>query len=178
MLAYALTLKAKCFHQRLRSKVSVLRSRLDVRDLGRKSEAYLMTQISTINDFRKRWISNQSSINTLHTHEGNQTDDINLSSKAQVKGRYAHTPKYGQIWIFGAYLGAPYIWWSGVSLKRSCKMLFRCVGLGSIGPSSQKLWPNQIFGWFPHCNYNVKLKSGGYSRFMGLLCWKFLCVIL
>ena len=46
--AYALTLKAKCFHQRLRSKVSVLRSRLDVRDLGRKSVAYLMTQIFVI----------------------------------------------------------------------------------------------------------------------------------
>ena len=25
-------------------------------------------------------------------------------------------------------------------------------GLRSIGPSSQKLWPNQIFGWSPHCN--------------------------
>ena len=32
------------------------------------------------------------------------------------------------------------IWSSGVSLKRSCKMLFRCVDLVSIGP--QKLWPN------------------------------------
>ena len=38
---------------------------------------------------------------------------------------------------------------SGVSLKRSCKMQFRRVGLRSIGPSSQKLWPNQFFGRFP-----------------------------
>ena len=30
----------------------------------------------------------------------------------------------------------------------------------------------------PHRNYNVKLLSGGHSRFMGLKCWKFLCVIL
>ena len=36
--------------------------------------------------------------------------------------------------------------------------IFRRVGLRSIGLSSQKLWPNQIFGRFPHCNYNVKLK--------------------
>ena len=36
-----------------------------------------------------------------------------------------------------------------VSLRRSCKMLFRCVGLRSIGPSSQKLWPYQILDDFP-----------------------------
>ena len=78
--------------------------------------AYLMTQISTTLGKGESQINHVS----IHTHEGNQTDDINLSSKAQVKGRYAHTPKYGQIWpniakygqmwIFGAYLGAPYIW--------------------------------------------------------------------
>ena len=38
------------------------------------------------------------------------------------------------------------IWSSGVSLKRSHKMQFRRVVLRSIGPSSQKLCPNQIFG--------------------------------
>ena len=59
------------------------------------------------------------------------------------------------IWV---HIWARKIWSSGVSLKRSCKMQFRRVGLRSIGPSSQKLWPNQIFGRFPHCNYNVKLK--------------------
>ena len=59
---------------------------------------------------------------------------------------------FGRIW---AHIWACQIWSSGVSLKRSCKMQFRRVGLRSIGPSSQKLWPNQIFGWFPHCNYNV-----------------------
>ena len=31
-------------------------------------------------------------------------------------------------------------------------MQFRCVDLRAIGPSSQKLRPNQIFGRFPHCN--------------------------
>ena len=42
-----------------------------------------------------------------------------------------------------AYLGAPNMAYE-VSLKRSCKMLFGCVGLWSIGPSSQKLWPNHF----------------------------------
>ena len=60
------------------------------------------------------------------------------------------------------------IWSSGVSLKRSCKMQFRRLGLRSIGPSSQKLWPNFIFGRLPHFDYNVKHQSGGPNRFMGL----------
>ena len=37
--------------------------------------------------------------------------------------------------VFGVRL----IWSSGVSMKRSCKMQFRRLGLRSIGPSSQKL---------------------------------------
>ena len=53
-----------------------------------------------------------------------------------------------------AYFGAPNM----VSLKKSCKMQFRRVGLRSIGPSSQKLQPNLIFGRSPHCNYNVNVK--------------------
>ena len=65
----------------------MLRSRLDVRDLGRKSEAYLMTQISTTLGKGESQIEQYNK--SIHTHEGNQTDDINLSSKAQVKGRYA-----------------------------------------------------------------------------------------
>ena len=40
------------------------------------------------------------------------------------------------IWV---HIWAGAIWSSGVSLKRSCKMQFRRVGLRSIGPSSQKL---------------------------------------
>ena len=75
---------------------------------------------------------------------------------------------FGHIWHIWARIWAPQIWSSGVSLKRSCKMQFRRVGLRSIGPSSQKLWPNQIFGWSPHCNYNVKLQIGGNETFMGL----------
>ena len=56
-----------------------------------------------------------------------------------------------QIW---AHIWALQIWSSGVSLKRSCKMQFRCVDIRLIGPPSQKL-SNLIFARFPHCNYNV-----------------------
>ena len=31
---------------------------------------------------------------------------------------------------------------------------------------------NQFFGWFPHCNYNVKLEMSCRMSFMGLQCWK------
>ena len=48
------------------------------------------------------------------------------------------------------YLSAPNMIKWGI-LKRTCKMQFRHVGLRSIGPSSQKLWPNQSFGRSPHC---------------------------
>ena len=52
------------------------------------------------------------------------------------------------------------------------KMNFQNVSnrasLRSIGPSSQKLWPKLIFGRFPHCNYNVKLKMACTIAFMGL----------
>ena len=60
--------------------------------------------------------------------------------------------------VFGARIWASQIWSSVVSLKRSCKMQFRHVDLVSIGPPSQKLWPNQIVVRRPHCNYNVKLE--------------------
>ena len=49
------------------------------------------------------------------------------------------------IWVL---IWARQIWSSGVPLKRSCKMQFRRVVFRSRGPSSQKLCPNQIFGWF------------------------------
>ena len=52
---------------------------------------------------------------------------------------------FGHIWHIWVHIWARAIWSSGVSLKRSCKMQFRRVGLRSIGPSSQKLWPNLIF---------------------------------
>ena len=73
--------------------------------------------------------------------------------------------KYGQICIFGRtkYGGCPW------------KDLAKCssrVGLRSIGPSSQKLWPNWILGRFPHCNYNLKLQVGGNATFLGLWIWK------
>ena len=60
-------------------------------------------------------------------------------------------------YAFLTHIWAHQIWSSGVSLKRSCKMQFRRVGCRSIGPSSQKLQPNLIFGPSLHCNYNVKL---------------------
>ena len=59
--------------------------------------------------------------------------------------------------VFGVFdrtctrIWAHQIWLSGVSLKRSCKMQFRRFDLRSIGPPSQKVWPNLIFAWFPHC---------------------------
>ena len=58
-----------------------------------------------------------------------------------------------------------------MSLKRSCKSQFRGVDLRSIGPSSQELWPNQNFGRFSYCNYNVKLQMDGPETFMGLWIW-------
>ena len=69
-------------------------------------------------------------------------------------------PKYC-IWC---YCNWPYL---GTYLK-SCKMQFRRIDLVSIGPPSLKLWPNLVFGWFPHCNYNVKLESAGGFLFIGL----------
>ena len=46
---------------------------------------------------------------------------------------------FGHIWHIWVHIWARAIWSSGVSLKRSCKMQFRRIGLRSIGPSSQKL---------------------------------------
>ena len=45
-----------------------------------------------------------------------------------------------QIWpnMLNMHIWPRQIWSSGVSLKRSCKMQFRRIGLRSIGPSSQK----------------------------------------
>ena len=87
-----------------------------------------------------------------------------------IFGSLKYVPKYAEYakYAFLAHIWVRQIWSSGVSLKRSCKMLFRRIGLRSIGPSSQKLWPNQIFGRFPHCNYNVKLKMACTMSFMGL----------
>ena len=40
--------------------------------------------------------------------------------------------------VFGARIWVRQIWSSEVSLKRSYKMQFRCIGFRSIGPPSQK----------------------------------------
>ena len=58
---------------------------------------------------------------------------------------------------------ASQLWSSGVSLKRSCKMQIRRADLASIGPPSQKLWPNVIFAWFPQCNYNTNYPRCGVT---------------
>ena len=76
---------------------------------------------------------------------------------------------FGHIWHIWVHIWARAIWSSGVSLKRSCKMQFRRVGPRSIGPSGQKLWPNQFFGRFLHCNYNVQLQSGGLCNWSIML---------
>ena len=73
--------------------------------------------------------------------------------------------------VFGAHIWERKIWSSGVSLKRSCKMQFRRIDLVSMRPPSQELWPNLIFGRFPHSNYNLKLKSAG--RFLFYMVYKF-----
>ena len=82
-------------------------------------------------------------------------------ARLNTRAKYAKYAKYSQLWpntVFGAHIWASQIWSSEVSLKRSCKMQFRRVDLVSIGPPSQKLWPNQILVRRPHCNYNVKLE--------------------
>ena len=65
--------------------------------------------------------------------------------RAQICQIWPNMPNM-HIWV---HIWARKIWSSGVSLKRSCKMQFRRVGLRSIGPSSQKLWHNQIFVGHP-----------------------------
>ena len=88
--------------------------------------------------------------------------------RAQICQIWPNMPNM-HIWVhIWVHIWARKIWSCGVSLKRSCKMQFRRVGLRSIGPSSQKLWQNQIFGRFPHCNYNVKLKIAPRMSCMGL----------
>ena len=56
--------------------------------------------------------------------------------------------------FLGAYSDKPNMVKWGVPEK----ILQNAVQIRSIGPSSQKLWPNQIFGQFPHCNYSVTLE--------------------
>ena len=63
--------------------------------------------------------------------------------------------KLDQIWpnMPNMHIWVRQIWSSGVSLKRSCKKQFRRVGLRSMGPSSQKLWPILIFAPGPGINF-------------------------
>ena len=70
-------------------------------------------------------------------------------AKCATKLRQLSAPKYAYLANY-AYLGAPNM----VSLKRSFKMQFGRVDLRSIGPPSQKLWPNLTFARLHHCNYN------------------------
>ena len=63
-------------------------------------------------------------------------------SRAQICTQICIFGIFGHIWHIWVHIWACAIWSSGVSLKRSCKMQFRRVGLRSIGPSSQKFWTN------------------------------------
>ena len=108
------------------------------------------------------WMFNHCSYETIQPWLPTSSSIKNRVSQKNQKSEFWH------IWHIWVHIWARAIWSSGVSLKRSCKMQFRRVGLRSIGPSSQKLWPNQIFGRFPHCNYNVKLKMACRIAFMGL----------
>ena len=81
-----------------------------------------------------------------------------------IFGGPIYAPKM-HIWHIWARIWARQIWSSGVSLKRSCKVQFRRVGLRSIWPSSQKSWPNFICGptsaWWPWGIYwSINLKFG------------------
>ena len=62
-----------------------------------------------------------------------------------ISGAPKCSPKYAKYAYLGAYLGARNMVKWGVPAKILQKVVHR-----SIGPSSQKLWPNQFFGWFPH----------------------------
>ena len=73
--------------------------------------------------------------------------------------------KYAKNAYLGAYLGAQNIVKWGVPEKI---MQNAVQTRWSIGPTSQKLGPNQIFGQFPHCNYIGKLKMACTIAFMGL----------
>ena len=75
-------------------------------------------------------------------------------------------PKYHDWHIW--HIWARQIWWSGVSLKRSCKMQLRCIDLVLIKSPSQKLWLNQFFSQFSHFNYNVKIEMVCLMLFMSL----------
>ena len=89
--------------------------------------------------------------------------------------------KYANYGIWGAYLGAPNMVKRGVPEKIVQNAVLR-VDFASMGPPSQKLRPNQIFDWFPHCNYNIKLEMVVKMSFLGLimlilvpLIYSFLC---
>ena len=76
-----------------------------------------------------------------------------------IFGALKYAPKYGQIHqieylgcVKYGRLGYP---WKDLAKCSSVALIFR-----SIGPPSQKLWPNLIFAQFPHRNYNA---MGGWG---------------
>ena len=90
-----------------------------------------------------------------------ETPHLTIFGAPKYVPKYAKYGQICQICIFGCIFGRA-IWSSGVSLKRSCKMQFRRVGLRSIGPSSQKLWPNQIFGRNHWGKWHSKIRTFGF----------------
>ena len=78
-----------------------------------------------------------------------------------------------------AHIWPRQIWSSGVYLKRSCKMQLRRVGLRSIGPSSQKFWPNLIFG--PIARLQLKCKTSKWWQkpiYVSIILKNFVCHFL
>ena len=157
-----------CFIQLFKAHDSFSSSFLDVR----KDPKHLFRKKSKMGD-------QTNPLLTFRTRKVNKRIGL-LRPKASFCNIFARTPHltiFGatnmHIWHIWPYLAcfAPQIW----SLKRSCKMQFRRIGFRSIGTSSQKLQPDLIFGRFPHCNYNVKLESGGPKQFS--LVWNFTLIV-
>ena len=68
-----------------------------------------------------------------------------------------------------AYFGAPnMVKWSVPEKILQNVVQMRCSWVNRALQSKVMTKSNQFFGQFPHGNYNVKLKSGGNSRFMSL----------
>ena len=85
--------------------------------------------------------------------------------RAQIRAKIM--PNMAKYAYLGAYLGAPYMVKWGVPEKILQNAVQTHWSLVNRTLKS-KVMTKSNFRRFPHCNYNVKLKSGGYSCFMGL----------
>ena len=106
----------------------------------------------------------------------NQCCDVvqNLPPTFLISNFYVFQSTLMHIWT---HIWALQIWSSGESLKRSCKMQFRRIGHRSIGPSSQKLWPNLIFDLIAPLWLQCKTSKGWPEPICRSLILKNFCVI-